>query len=197
MANSIIHFPLFGLVFSLFESDLGLRVRIAGSLSRVLPSSGAVSLPRGISSSGAAPLSRALPSSGAASLPGGLPSFGAASLPGNYRLSVRHRYRGITVFRCGIATGGITVFRSRMLPLTARTLANSEVAFEGATVFRCGIATGGIAVFRSRTLPLNPRRRRDCLKLMLSAVWCDKFLTLWDLVSSVFEVSFWAKAFQP
>ena len=40
----------------------------------------------------------------------------------------------------------------------------------------------------------------DChggLKLMLSAVRCDKFLALWDLVSSVFEVIFWAKAFEP
>ena len=140
----------------------------------------------------------------------------------DYRLSVRYRSEGITVFRStmllltakalansgfaferttvfrwGVATEGITVFRSTMLPLIARTLANSGFAFEGTTVFRCGIATGGITVFRSRMLQLLARRRRDCLKLMLSAVCCDKFLTLWDLVSSVFEVSFWAKAFEP
>ena len=113
------------------------------------------------------------------------------SYRGDCRLSVRRRYRWITVVRCGIATGGITVFRSRMLPRIKRALANSGFAFEGTTVFRRGIATGGIAVFRSRMLPLIARRRRDCLKLMLSAVCCDKFLTLWDLVSSVFEVSFW------
>ena len=178
MANSIIHFLLFGLFFSLFEPDLGLRLRIAGSLSRGLPSSGVASLPRGLPSSGAASLPRGLPSSGAASLPGGLPSFGVASLPGDYRLSVRHHYRGITVFR------------SWMLPRTTRALANSGFAFEGTTVFRRGIATGGITVFRSRMLPLIARRRRDCLKLMLSAVCCYKFLTLWDLVGSVFEVSF-------
>ena len=94
MANSIIHFLLFGLFFSLFEPDLGLRLRIAGSLSRGLPFSGAASLPRGLPSSGAASLPRGLPSFGAASLPGGLPSFDAASLPGGYRLSVRHRLRG-------------------------------------------------------------------------------------------------------
>ena len=94
MANSIIHFLLFGLFFSLFEPDLGLRLRIAGSLSRGLPSSGAASLPtKGLLSSDAASLPRGSPSSGAASLPGGLPSFGAASLLGDYRLSVRYRYR--------------------------------------------------------------------------------------------------------
>ena len=111
----------------------------------------------------------------------------------NYRLSVWRRYRRITVFRCGVATGGITVFRSSILPRITRALANSGSAFEGTTVFRRGIATGGITVFRSRMLPLIARRRRDCLKLMLSAVCCDKFLTLWDLVNSVFEVSFWRK----
>ena len=95
-----------------------------------------------------------------------------------------------TVFRWGVATEGIAVFRSMMLPLIARALANSRFAFEGTTVFRCGIVTGGTTVFRSRMLPLIARRRRDCLKLMLSAVCCDKFLTLWDLVSSVFEISF-------
>ena len=94
MANSIIHFLFFVLFFSLFEPDLGLRLRIAGSLSRELPSSGAASLLRGLPSSGAVSLPRGLPSSGAASLPEGLPSFGAALLPGDYRLSVRHRYRG-------------------------------------------------------------------------------------------------------
>ena len=115
------------------------------------------------------------------------------SYRGDYRLLKRRRYRGITVFRCGIATGGITVLRSRMLPRITRALANSGFAFEGTTVFRRGIATGGITVFRSKMLPLIARRRRDCFKLMLSAVYCDKFLTLWDLVSSVFEVSFWRK----
>ena len=94
MAISIIHFLLFGLFFSLFEPDLGLRLRIAGLLSRGLPSSGAASLPRVLPSSGAASLPRGLPSSGVASLPGGLPSFGAVSLPWDCRLSVRHRYRG-------------------------------------------------------------------------------------------------------
>ena len=106
-------------------------------------------------------------------------------------------FEGTTVFRWGVATEGIAVFRSTMLPLIARTFANSGFVFEGTTVFRCGITTGGIAVFRSRMLPLIARRRRGCLKLMLSAVCCNKFLTLWDLVSSVFEVSFCAKAFEP
>ena len=87
MANSIIHFLLFGLFFSLFEPDLGLRLRIAGSLSRGLPSSGAASLPRGLPSSGAASLPRGLPSSGAASLPGGLPSSVGHRCRGDYRLS--------------------------------------------------------------------------------------------------------------
>ena len=50
MANSIIHFLLFELFFSLFESGLDLRLRIAGSLSRGLPPFGAVSLPRGLPS---------------------------------------------------------------------------------------------------------------------------------------------------
>ena len=115
------------------------------------------------------------------------------SYRGDYRVSVRRRYRGITVFRCGIATGGIAVFRSRMLPRITRALTNSGFAFEVTTVFRHGIATRGISVFRSRVLPLIARRRRDCLKLMLSAVCCDKFLTSWDLVNSVFEASFWRK----
>ena len=84
-----------------------------------------------------------------------------------------------------------------MLPLITRALANSGFAFEGTTVFRCGIATEGITVFRSTILPLIARRRRDCFKVMLSAVCCDNFLMLWDLVSSIFEVSFWAKAFEP
>ena len=105
-------------------------------------------------------------------------------------------FEGTTVFRWGVATEGIAVFRSTMLPLIARTFANSGFAFEGTTVFRCGITTGGIAVVRSRMLPLIARRRRDCLKLMLSVVCCNKFLILWNLMSSVFEVSFWAKAFE-
>ena len=33
-------------------------------------------------------------------------------------------------------------------------------------------------------------RRRDFVKLMLSSVCCNKFLILWDMVNSVFEVSF-------
>ena len=44
----------------------------------------------------------------------------------------------------------------------------------------------GTIVFRSDMLPLIARRRRDFHKLMLSAVCCNKFLILWDLVSSVF-----------
>ena len=76
-------------------------------------------------------------------------------------------------------------------------LAKNGYAFEGTTVFRCGIATERITVFRSKMLPLIARRSRDCLKLMLSTVCCDKFSTLWDLVSSVFEVSFRTKAFEP
>ena len=76
-------------------------------------------------------------------------------------------------------------------------LANSGFTFEGTTIFRCGIATEGITIFRSSMLPLIAWRRRDCLKLMLSAVCCDKFLTLWDLMRSIFEVSFWACAFEP
>ena len=103
-------------------------------------------------------------------------------------------FEGTTVFRWGVATEGIAVFRRTMLPLIARTFANSGFAFEGTTVLRCGTTTGGIS---KQELPLIARRRRDCLKLMLSAVCCDKFLTLWDLVSSVFEVSFWAKSFEP
>ena len=51
MTNSIIHFLLFEIFFSLFEPDLDFRLRIAGSLSRGLPSFGAVSLPRGLPSS--------------------------------------------------------------------------------------------------------------------------------------------------
>ena len=116
-------------------------------------------------------MARALANSG--SLSRGLPSSGGVSLP-----------RGLP-------------FSKYDASLIARTFANSGFVFEGTTVFRCGITTGGIAVFRSWMLPLIARRRRDCLKLMLSAVCCNKFLTLWDLVSSVFEVSFWAKAFEP
>ena len=101
MADSIIYVLLFELCFSLFEPDLDLRLRIAGSLSRGLP-----------------------------------------------------------VLRSDIASEGISVFRSEMLPLIAR-------------------------------------RRRDFLKLMMSAVCCNKFLALWDLVSSVFEVSVWTEAFEP
>ena len=76
-------------------------------------------------------------------------------------------------------------------------LANSGFAFKGTTVFRCGIAAEGIAVFRNKMLPLIARRGRDCLKLILSAVCCSKFLTMWDLVSSALEVSFCAEAFEP
>ena len=76
-------------------------------------------------------------------------------------------------------------------------LANSGFAFEGTIVFRCDIVSEEITVFRSKMLPLFARRRRDSLKSMLSAVCCNKFLTLWDLVSSVFEVILWAEAFEP
>ena len=69
-------------------------------------------------------------------------------------------------------------------------LANSGFVFEGATVFRCDIAPKGITVFRSKMLPFIARRRRDFLKLVLSSVCCNKFMTLWDLLSSAFEVSF-------
>ena len=69
-------------------------------------------------------------------------------------------------------------------------LANSGFGFEGTIVFRCDFAFEGITGFRSEMLPLVVRRRRDFLKLMLSAVCCNKLLTLWDLVSSVFDVSF-------
>ena len=55
----------------------------------------------------------------------------------------------------------------------------------------------GLPSFGAISLSLGARRRRDFLKLMLSAVCCNKFLTLWDPVSSVFEVSFWAEAFEP
>ena len=45
--------------------------------------------------------------------------------------------------------------------------------------------------------PFIARTRHGFLKLVLSGVCCNKFLTLWDLVSSVFEVSFRAEAFEP
>ena len=77
------------------------------------------------------------------------------------------------------------------------SLANSGFASEGTTVFRCDIASERVTVFRSKIVPLIARRRRDFLKLMLSAVICNEFLTLWDLVSSVFEVSFWEEALEP
>ena len=50
MAGSIIHFLYFEIFLSLFESDLDLLLQIVGSLSRGLPSYGAVSLPRGLPS---------------------------------------------------------------------------------------------------------------------------------------------------
>ena len=95
----------------------------------------------------------------------------------------------IAVFRCSTATEGITDFRCS-ISTERSTVFRCGIATGGIAVFRCDIATGGITVFRSRMLLLIARRRRDCLKLMLSAVCCDKFLTLWDLVSSIFEVSF-------
>ena len=119
MANSIIPFLLFGLFFSLFEPDLGLRLRRAGSLSRGLLSSGVASLPEDYRH----PVEHRY--------------RGDYRLPvqhryrGDYRLSVWRRYRGIIVFRCGITTGGITVFRSRMLPRTTRALANSGSLLRG------------------------------------------------------------------
>ena len=76
------------------------------------------------------------------------------------------------------------------------SLASSGFAFEGTTVFWCDIASEGITVFRSEMLPLVARRRRDFFKLMLSSVCCHTFLTLRNLVSLVFEVSFWAKALE-
>ena len=97
MADIIIHVLLFELFF-LFEPDLDLRLPIAGSFSR------------------------------------GLPSFGAISLPGEYRLCKRDA-----------------------------SAYYKEACF---------------------------------LKLMLSSACCNKFLILWDLVSSFFEVSFWAEALE-
>ena len=70
-------------------------------------------------------------------------------------------------------------------------------SLSGELLFRYDIASEGITVFRSLMLPFVARRRRDFLKLMLSSVCCNTFLTLWDLVSSVFEVSFWAEALEP
>ena len=68
-------------------------------------------------------------------------------------------------------------------------------SLSGELLFLYDIASEGITVFRSLMLPFVARRRRDFLKLMLSSVYT--FLTLWDLVSSVFEVSFWAEALEP
>ena len=50
MAGSIIHVLLFELFFSLFESERDLRLQIVSSLSRGLPSFGAISLSRGLPS---------------------------------------------------------------------------------------------------------------------------------------------------
>ena len=74
-------------------------------------------------------------------------------------------------------------FPLRIMSLFLRTrsgfaLANSGFAFERTTVFRCDIASEGTTAFRSETVPLIARRRRDFLNLMLSAVCCNKFLTL-------------------
>ena len=76
-------------------------------------------------------------------------------------------------------------------------LANSRFTFEGTTVFWCDISFEGITVFRSKMLLLIGRRRCDFLKLMLSAVCCNKFKTMGDLMSSVFVVSFWTEALKP
>ena len=94
----------------------------------------------------------------------------------------------------------ILLFELFFLFVRARSgfaLASSGFANEGTSLFRCDIASEGISVFRSEMLPLLARRRRDFLKLMLSSECCNKFLTLWDLMSSVFEVSFWAEALEP
>ena len=48
MADSIIHILNFKLFFFLLEPDLDLRLRVMDSLSRRLPSFGAISLPTGI-----------------------------------------------------------------------------------------------------------------------------------------------------
>ena len=88
MVNSIIHFLLFGLFFSLFEPDLGLRLRVRGSRSSGLPSFGALSLPRGLPSFEArcfCLLQGRLRIAG--SLSRGLPSSGGVSLPRDCRLS--------------------------------------------------------------------------------------------------------------
>ena len=68
---------------------------------------------------------------------------------------------------------------------------------EGTALLRCDIASEGIAVFQSEMFPLIAKRRRNFLKLILNAVCCNTFLTLWDLESLIFEVSFWAKALEP
>ena len=54
----------------------------------------------------------------------------------------------------------------------------------------------GLPPFEARSLRLL-QGGGDCLKLVLCAVCCNKFLTFWDLVSSVFKVSFWAEVFEP
>ena len=71
-------------------------------------------------------------------------------------------------------------------------LGSSGFSFEGTTVIRYGIASEGTTLFRCEMLRLVARVRRNFVKLMLSsACW---FLTLWDLVSSIIDVSFWAEA---
>ena len=57
-------------------------------------------------------------------------------------------------------------------------------------MFHCDTASQETTVFRGEMFPLVERRRRDFVELILSSICCKKVLTLWDLVSSVFEVSF-------
>ena len=45
--------------------------------------------------------------------------------------------------------------------------------------------------------PLVGRRRRDFVTLMLSLVFFNTFLKLWDLVSLGLEFGFWAEALEP
>ena len=61
---------------------------------------------------------------------------------------------GITVFRCSIATEGITVFRG-------------SIATEGITIFWCGVATGGLPSFGASSLPGGlPSFEAGCLSVI-------------------------------
>ena len=186
MANSIVHFLLFGLFFSLFELDPGFA--LANSR---FAFEGTTVFRCGVVTEGITVFRCSI----------------ATEEITVFRCSIATG--GVTVFGCGVATGGLPSFGAASLPgglpsfearrfrVLQRALANNGFAFEGTNAFRCGIITGGVTIFRSRMLPFIARRGGDRLRSMLSTVCCDKFLTLWDLVNSVFKVSFWAKAFDP